>query len=222
MDSQNQQNQQSPNPPYQQTIVIVSKPKSVGVAFALAFLFGPLGLLYASIVGGIVMFILGIIISIVTLGFGLIFVWIACIIWAIVASNNANNKISSTAGVNINLGTTSALPQSINEASPQQSINQSFPPAMQQLPAQQTTNQQLVKTIILVLIAIVFIVVLIQNTGRDHLDFLWTAFYMSKLLMLALVAVIAFVLGWLISDLNIIKRLSGGFTNNNLDKGDHK
>jgi len=39
----------------QQTVVVVSDGKSVGVAFLLAFLFGPLGLLYASTTGAIVM-----------------------------------------------------------------------------------------------------------------------------------------------------------------------
>jgi TM2 domain-containing membrane protein YozV len=78
--------------PPQQTIVVVGKPKSVGVAILLAFFFGPLGLLYASVAGGIIMLILGGLIAIVTLGFGLIIVWVACVIWAVVAANNANKK----------------------------------------------------------------------------------------------------------------------------------
>lgn len=65
------ENQQTPQPQYQQTVVIVGKQKSVGVAFLLAFLFGPLGLLYASVVGGIVMIIVSGLVAIVTLGFGL-------------------------------------------------------------------------------------------------------------------------------------------------------
>lgn len=74
----------------QQTIVIVPKPKSLIVAFLLAF--GPLGLLYSTVAGGIIMLVLGAIIGFFTLGFGLIFIWIACIIWAIVAANVANAK----------------------------------------------------------------------------------------------------------------------------------
>ena len=88
--------------PNQQTVIIVGQRKSVGIAFLLAFLFGPLGLFYASVVGGIVMFFLGILIAIVTFGFGLIFVWLACIIWAIIAANNANKKMAGGAGININ------------------------------------------------------------------------------------------------------------------------
>ncbi|MDB5130170.1 MAG: hypothetical protein JWQ85_4402 [Mucilaginibacter sp.] len=42
----------------QPQIIIIAKQKSVGTAFLLAFLFGPLGLLYASILGGIVILLL--------------------------------------------------------------------------------------------------------------------------------------------------------------------
>ncbi len=88
MEQQNQAN------PQQQTVIVVGKPKSVAVAVILTFLFGPLGLLYASVTGGIVMIILGAIIGVVTLGIGLIAVWIACIIWAVIAANMANKKLA--------------------------------------------------------------------------------------------------------------------------------
>jgi len=51
------------NQPIQETIVFIGKQKSVGVAFALAFFFGPLGLLYASVTGGVVKFFVTIIIG---------------------------------------------------------------------------------------------------------------------------------------------------------------
>ena len=89
-------------PQIQQTIVVVGKQKSIGVAFALAFFFGPLGLLYASVTGGVVMFFVTIIIGFITLGLGLIFAWIGCIIWAVVAAGNANKKMATGAGLNIN------------------------------------------------------------------------------------------------------------------------
>lgn len=100
---QNQQYQQvpqpQPQPVYQTNIVNIGNRKSVGLAFLLAFLFGPLGLLYASVTGGIIMFILGIIIGIVTFGMGLILVWPICIIWAVIAANNENSKISSGSNI---------------------------------------------------------------------------------------------------------------------------
>jgi len=132
---ENQQNQQTPQPQYQQTVVIVGKQKSVGVAFLLTFLFGPLGLLYASVVGGIVMFILGILIAIVTFGFGLVFVWIGCIIWAIIAVNNANKRMASGAGININTNFGNPpiqQPPTIQTINPQPQVQQQYTPPVQQ------------------------------------------------------------------------------------------
>lgn len=88
------ENQQPP--PFQMeshtTIVVVNKSKSVGTAFILAFLFGPLGLLYASVGGGIVMFILSLLSFLVLPIVGLFLVWIGCIIWAVIAAQNANRN----------------------------------------------------------------------------------------------------------------------------------
>ncbi len=67
--------------------------KNVGVAFMLAFFFGPLGLLYSTILGGIVMLIVSVVVALITLGFGLIVTWPICIIWAIIAVNIHNKKI---------------------------------------------------------------------------------------------------------------------------------
>jgi len=132
MDTPNQPNQQQ-QPQYQQNIIIVGKQKSVGVAFLLAFFFGPLGLLYASVTGGIVMFFVGIVISIITLGFGIIFVWIGSIIWAVVAANNANSKAASGANININPG----APLPVQQNQPVQPIvQQSVAPPVQPLPGQ--------------------------------------------------------------------------------------
>ena len=71
-------------------IIIVANKKSVGTAFLLAFLLGPLGLLYASIIGGVVMFLFAIISFFILPFIGPIFVWVGCIIWAIISAQNAN------------------------------------------------------------------------------------------------------------------------------------
>lgn len=93
MATQDQQVPASNQPEEKKTIIVVNQQKSVGLAFVLAFLFGPLGLFYATVTGGIVMLIAGAIIGLVTFGIGLIFVWIGCVIWAVVAVNNANKVI---------------------------------------------------------------------------------------------------------------------------------
>jgi hypothetical protein len=88
------ENQQKPQMQEQShTIFIVSgKSKSLGIAVALAILFGPAGLLYASIAGGIIMFILAIIVFLILPLIALFLVWVGCIVWAITAVQRANQK----------------------------------------------------------------------------------------------------------------------------------
>lgn len=68
------------------TIVIAKPAKSVWAAFFLTFLFGPLGLLYATVGGGIFMIFLAMVVGFFTLGFGLIFVWLLSMIWGVTAA----------------------------------------------------------------------------------------------------------------------------------------
>lgn len=81
----------------QTNIVIVGKAKSVGTAFLLAFLFGPLGLLYASGIGGLVMIILSIILFVALPIIGPILCWIVSMVWAVVAAKNANDAMHKKA-----------------------------------------------------------------------------------------------------------------------------
>jgi phage-related minor tail protein len=68
-------------------ITVVAKPeKSVLAAFFLTLLFGPLGLLYASVGGGIFMIIVAIILGFVTLGLGVLITWPAAMIWGVLAA----------------------------------------------------------------------------------------------------------------------------------------
>jgi len=80
----------------QQNIIILGKQKSVGLAFFLAFFFGPLGLLYASVIGGIVMFFITIILFFLIPIVGGILGYVGCIIWAVIAAGDANKKMIKT------------------------------------------------------------------------------------------------------------------------------
>jgi hypothetical protein len=73
--------------------VIVTSPKSIGLALVLTFFFGPLGMLYSTTTGGIVMFIVTIVVGIFTVGIGLFVTWPICMIWAAVAASNSNKKL---------------------------------------------------------------------------------------------------------------------------------
>ena len=73
--------------------VVVTPTKSMGVSIILTVLLGPLGMLYSTIWGGIIMGVLSLVVGLSTLGLGLIITWPICIIWAAVATSSYNNKL---------------------------------------------------------------------------------------------------------------------------------
>jgi hypothetical protein len=73
--------------------VVVTSTKNVGVSIILTVLFGPLGMLYSTIWGGIIMGGVSLVVAIFTLGFGLIITWPICIIWAALAASSYNKKL---------------------------------------------------------------------------------------------------------------------------------
>lgn len=73
--------------------VIVAQKKGMGVALILSILFGPLGLLYASVLGGILLMILAVVGGFFTLGVGAIVAWVLSPIWAIFAVLGHNRKV---------------------------------------------------------------------------------------------------------------------------------
>ena len=76
----------------QTTRTVMVKQKSMGLAILLAFLFGPLGMLYATIPGAIVMFILDVLMFFFTGGLGLIITIPVGIIWAAMAVSKYNKE----------------------------------------------------------------------------------------------------------------------------------
>jgi len=85
MDLANQQKKLSLQPSNRQTVVYAGKEKSVLAAFLLAFIFGPIGLFYASIRSGIIMTLISLanVVLIVLSGFNLFLEILAVIIWII-------------------------------------------------------------------------------------------------------------------------------------------
>ena len=89
----------SKQPPVQQVVVNVTLPtKSIVVSLLLTFFFGPLGMLYSTVIGAIVMLIISVIVGIVTFGIGLVFTQPICMIWGAIAVNSYNNKLTSNQG----------------------------------------------------------------------------------------------------------------------------
>jgi hypothetical protein len=67
--------------------------KNLAGALLFTVLLGPLGLLYASSVGGIVMLLLGFVTACSKMLVPNIFVWVGSSIWSVLATNRYNKKI---------------------------------------------------------------------------------------------------------------------------------
>lgn len=79
----------------QAQVVVVSSPKSVGISILLTILFGPLGMLYSTVSGAIIMLILSIGLAFFTAGLSLFVTWPICIIWGAVAASSHNQKLAT-------------------------------------------------------------------------------------------------------------------------------
>ncbi len=66
--------------------------KSVGAALVLTFLFGPFGLFYASVLGGVVMLCFALFIGIVTFGLALPVAWFGSMIWGAIAASGKHSR----------------------------------------------------------------------------------------------------------------------------------
>ncbi|HEX8935401.1 MAG TPA: hypothetical protein VF788_14655 [Pseudonocardiaceae bacterium] len=66
--------------------------KSVGAALALTFFFGPLGLFYINVRGAIIAIVVSIVVTLLTLGFGLLFVWPVTMVWAAVTASKKHQE----------------------------------------------------------------------------------------------------------------------------------
>ncbi|MBU1171762.1 MAG: hypothetical protein KKD44_19590 [Proteobacteria bacterium] len=73
--------------------IIVSSPKSMGISLILTFLFGPLGMLYSTILGGIIMMVVTFVVGLITLGFGVLITWPICMIWGAIAVSSSNKQL---------------------------------------------------------------------------------------------------------------------------------
>lgn len=67
--------------------------KSVAVALLFSTLLGPVGLLYASVLGGVIMIVLGFIVISSNLMVPIILVWLISCIWSTAATNQYNTKL---------------------------------------------------------------------------------------------------------------------------------
>jgi Protein of unknown function (DUF2510) len=81
----------------QTTVIQMGTHKNVVGAVVLAFLFGPLGMLYATVTGGVVMFFVNIVVAFLTLGLGLFFTIPLGMLWAGIAASSHNKQLQAVA-----------------------------------------------------------------------------------------------------------------------------
>lgn len=77
----------------QPQVIIAKSPKSIGIALLLTFLFGPLGLLYATVKGGLIMIVITAVVFLLTLGIGCVITWPICMVWSYMAVKKYNEAL---------------------------------------------------------------------------------------------------------------------------------
>jgi hypothetical protein len=80
------------------TALYLAKKKSVFIAVTLTFFFGPLGMLYSTILGAFVVFLLTMLAIFLTAGIGLIIVWPLSMFWAGFAVDRRNKRLAASIG----------------------------------------------------------------------------------------------------------------------------
>ena len=73
--------------------VVVIPTKSVGISVLLTVLFGPLGMLYSTVGGAIVMILVNLVVGFLTAGLGLLLTWPICVVWGVMAVNAHNRRL---------------------------------------------------------------------------------------------------------------------------------
>ncbi len=76
--------------------VVVAQQKSVGLAVFLSFLFGPLGMLYSTALGGTLIFFLNVFLLFTTFGTGWMLTWVVGMVWAAMAAQSHNSRAVTT------------------------------------------------------------------------------------------------------------------------------
>lgn len=69
--------------------------KSVAVALLFSAFLGPIGVLYASTLGGVILIVVGFIVACMKLPVPIILVWLISCIWGVAATNTYNKKVTT-------------------------------------------------------------------------------------------------------------------------------
>jgi uncharacterized integral membrane protein len=68
-----------------------------------------------------------------------------------------------------------------------------------------------IKTMFIILVTVLITLVLVQNSDAVYFKFLWASFRMSKLIMMAIVGIVTFILGVLVGRPSRVKKLGADY-----------
>jgi hypothetical protein len=84
--------------PHGHPVILVAPHKSVGLAVALAAMFGPIGMLYSTVPGSFIMFFGSFVLAMATMGLSLLVTLPLGMVWAGMAAHEHNQRIRRLAG----------------------------------------------------------------------------------------------------------------------------
>jgi hypothetical protein len=84
---------------YPPPTVIVANTKSIALSLVLTFFFGPLGMLYSTIWGALVMIVLSVPLFFLTFGHAAFLVWPISMMWGAWAAHSYNQRLLRRAGL---------------------------------------------------------------------------------------------------------------------------
>lgn len=67
--------------------------KNLSTSLLFSVFLGPIGLLYASLRGGVVMLLIAFVVLTSRLPIPIILTWVSCCVWSVIATNRYNNKL---------------------------------------------------------------------------------------------------------------------------------
>lgn len=77
----------------EKTTVIYIERKSIGLALLLAIVFGPLGMLYTTVTGAIIMLVVTSVFAVLTAGLSLLVTWPVCVVWSCLAAWRSKRRV---------------------------------------------------------------------------------------------------------------------------------
>lgn len=80
-------------------VVITLPRKSLLLSLILTIFFGPLGMLYTTVIGALIMLALSGVVGFLTMGYGLIVTYLISIIWGVLAAGSHNRKLAGAVEV---------------------------------------------------------------------------------------------------------------------------